>query len=97
MHIKFNERDFFVGKLAEMESRSTTRIFERERFNNIYTMILLNAAVHLVSESDIVSVTTGLPLDFYQALAKEFRVYVIGIERVVQWIMRSLARVERRV
>ncbi len=97
MHIKFNERDFFVGKLAEMESRSTTRIFERERFNNIYTMILLNAAVHLVSESDIVSVTTGLPLDFYQAQAKEFRESVIGIQPVIQWMSGPLAGKEKRV
>src|SRR5690625_557247 len=97
MHIKFDNKSYFVGELAEKESQSTTRVFERERFNNMYTTILLNTAIQLVSESDIVNVTTGLPLDFYQSQAKDFRESILAIQPITEWVADPLAGGERRI
>src|SRR5699024_737872 len=67
MHVKVQGEDYFVGELAK-ESRSQSRIFERERFNHRYTHILLNVAIQLIIDENTsaVKVVTGLPLDFYQ-------------------------------
>src|SRR5699024_12156039 len=97
MNIKFDNKSYFVVELAEKESLSTTRVFERERFNNMYTTILLNTAIQLVSESDIVNVTTGLPLDFYQSQAKDFRESILGIKPITEWGSGHLAGSERRI
>lgn len=97
MHISFDNERYFVGDLAEKESRSTTRVFEKERFNNVYTTVLLNTAIQLVSESDIVNVTTGLPLDFYQSQAKDFRESILGIQPITEWISGPLAEQEKRI
>jgi len=97
MHVLYDDREYFVGRLAEKESESTTRIFEKERFNNIYAKILLNTAIQLVSESDIVTLATGLPLDYYQSQAKDFRNSILGIQPVTQWKSGPLAGKEKRI
>lgn len=96
IHIRYDNESYFIGSLAEKESSATTRVFEQERFKNVYTNILLNTAIQLVSDSDIVSVTTGLPLDFYQAQAKDFRNSILGIQPITGWISGSLVGKEKR-
>lgn len=49
IHVVYKGESYFVGELAK-ESRSLSRIFERERFEHLYTHILLNTAVQLVTE-----------------------------------------------
>ncbi|GLY12696.1 ParM/StbA family protein [Pseudobacillus badius] len=100
MEIKYGEEQdiFFVGELAN-ESRSTSRIFERERFNHLYTHILLNTAIQLVTEgkSGSVNVSTGLPLDFYAAQKKEFQQSIIGVQPLIEWEAGVLAGKKTRV
>ncbi|MFC2947568.1 ParM/StbA family protein [Virgibacillus sediminis] len=96
IHLEYQEEAYFVGELAK-ESRSASRIFERERFSHIYTQILLNAAIQMVTEDDMVKVSTGLPLDFYQSQAKEFRQSILGIQPVTRWKTGPLAEREKRI
>lgn len=86
MQVLYKGDDYFVGELAN-ESRSLSRIFERERFNHLYTHILLNTAIQLVTngESGSVLLSTGLPLDFYQAQAKDFQTSITGVQPTVEW------------
>ncbi|MEN1969702.1 ParM/StbA family protein [Lentibacillus sp. N15] len=85
--ISYDQEDYFVGTLAEKESRTVSRIFEQERFEHLYTKILLNTAIQIVTEGkmDQVNVSTGLPLDFYQAQRKEFQQSILGLQPLVEW------------
>lgn len=87
IHILYDQEDYFVGDLAEKESRTVSRIFEQERFEHVYTKILLNTAIQLVTEGKVgqFNVSTGLPLDFYQAQRKEFQQSIIGLQPLVEW------------
>ena len=96
IHIGYQDSEYFVGDLAT-ESRSLSRIFERERFSHIYTHILLNIAVQLVSKSESVRVSTGLPLDFYQSQAKEFRNSIMGLQPLIKWHSGPIVGKERRL
>lgn len=86
IHVQVQGEDYFVGELAK-ESRSQSRIFERERFNHMYTHILLNVAIQLVTDKNTsaVKVVTGLPLDFYQSQAKDFQVSITGVQPGLKW------------
>ena len=86
MHISILNEDYFIGELAN-ESRSLSRIFERERFNHVYTHILLNTAIQLVTEGrgGSVNLSTGLPLDLYQAQAKDVQSSITGIQSHIDW------------
>ncbi|MFD1362728.1 ParM/StbA family protein [Lentibacillus salinarum] len=86
IHVKVQGEDYFVGDLAK-ESRSQSRIFERERFNHGYTHILLNTAIQLVTDenTNAVKVVTGLPLDFYQSQAKDFQASITGVQPELEW------------
>ncbi|MFC5591705.1 hypothetical protein ACFPRA_22725 [Sporosarcina soli] len=86
MHISILNEEYFIGELAN-ESRSLSRIFERERFNHVYTHILLNTAIQLVTEGrgGSVNLSTGLPLDFYQAQAKNFQSSITGVQSQIEW------------
>ncbi len=99
IQIKYNNEDYFVGELAKEESRSVSRIFERERFSHVYTQILLNTAIQLVTENktDFVKVSTGLPLDFYKAQAKEFQSSIEGMQPTIEWVAGPLKNTVQRV
>jgi len=86
MHVKVQGEDYFVGELAK-ESRSQSRIFERERFNHRYTHILLNVAIQLIIDENTsaVKVVTGLPLDFYQSQAKDFQTSIMVVQPELEW------------
>lgn len=86
IHVVYEGVDWFVGELAN-ESSSISRIFERERFEHLYTHILLNVAIQLVTEGDPepVYLSTGLPLDFYKSQAKDFQYSVTGLQPKVEW------------
>lgn len=84
IHVKVQDDDYFVGELAK-ESRSPSRIFERERFNHKYTHILLNTAIQLVTDATTVHLVTGLPLDFYQSQSKDFQKSITGVQPEVEW------------
>lgn len=73
--------------MAEKESRTVSRIFEQERFTHEYTKVLLNTAIQLVTKgkSDQVYVSTGLPLDFFNAQKDEFRQSIIGLQPLIEW------------
>lgn len=98
IHVVYNGEDYFVGELAN-ESRSLSRIFERERFNHMYTHILLNTAVQLVTNGECGSVylSTGLPLDFYQAQAKEFQASITGVQPEIKWKSGILKGTKKQV
>lgn len=92
IHVREQNEDFFVGDLAK-ESRSQSRIFERERFNHKYTHILLNVAIQLVigENTNAVKVVTGLPLDFYGSQAKDFQKSIIGVQPELEWKSGSVS------
>lgn len=92
MQVEYEGESYFVGELAN-ESRSLSRIFERERFDHLYTHILLNTAIQLVTEgqSGPVKVSTGLPLDFYASQAKEFQKSILGQQPAIRWESGLLA------
>lgn len=92
MNVMYKGENYFVGELAK-ESRSLSRIFERERFNHLYTHILLNTAIQLVTEggNGSVKLSTGLPLDFYGAQAKDFQQSIKGVHPAIEWVSGSLA------
>lgn len=98
MHIHFQNDDYFVGELAK-ESRSTSRIFERERFSHIYTHILLNTAIQLVvsDTADSVQLATGLPLDFHKAQSKEFQKAITGIHPEIEWKSGPFRKLKREI
>ncbi|MBO1915019.1 hypothetical protein J4G37_60605, partial [Microvirga sp. 3-52] len=58
-----------------------------ERFNHMYTHILLNTAIQLVTDGrgGSVNLSTGLPLDFYQAQAKDFQTSITGVQSLIEW------------
>lgn len=87
IHLSFEDNDYFVGELAKKESRSVSRIFEQERFEHLYTKVLLNTAIQLATEgnADTINLSTGLPLDFYQSQRKRFRDSVLGLQPLVEW------------
>lgn len=91
MQIVYEGENWFVGELAN-ESRSLSRIFERERFEHLYTHILLNIAIQLVSNnhSGPTYLSTGLPLDFYKAQAKSFQNSIIGPQPKLEWVTGTL-------
>lgn len=96
MHINVQGEDYFVGELVK-ESRSISRVFERERFRHEYTKILLNVAIQLVAEQNHVQLISGLPLDFYQSQAKAFKMAVTGMQPEIKWISGPHAGTTRRV
>ncbi|GAB3051234.1 ParM/StbA family protein [Virgibacillus ainsalahensis] len=96
IHVQYQGEEYFVGELAK-EARSASRIFERKRFSHEYTKILLNIAIQMVTNDDIVHVSTGLPLDFYQSQAKEFRQSILGMQSVTEWKTGPLAGKEKRI
>lgn len=83
--VEIKGKRYFVGELAEKESSTKTRVYEKERFNNEYAKILINVAIQLVSESDFVNVFTGLPLDFYSSQSKDFQKSLTGIHHAIDW------------
>ncbi|TMN20946.1 ParM/StbA family protein [Lentibacillus cibarius] len=96
IHVHFKGEDYFVGDLAK-ESRSVSRIFDQERFTHVYTQVLLNVAVQLVTDDEHVQVSTGLPLDFYQSQAKEFRQAILGMQPIMQWDTGPFKGQEKRL
>lgn len=98
IHVVYKGEGYFVGELAK-ESRSLSRIFERERFEHLYTHILLNTAVQLVTEgkSGSIKLSTGLPLDFYRAQAKDFQQSIKGVHPVLEWESGSLAGCKEQI
>lgn len=86
MQVEYEGEQYFLGELAK-ESRSASRIFERERFSHVYTHLLLHAAVQAVTDpaTTAVKLATGLPLDFYQAQAKAFQQSITGRELALAW------------
>lgn len=91
MQVTYNGENWFVGELAN-ESRSLSRIFERERFEHLYTHILLNIAIQLVTNnhSGPTYLATGLPLDFYKAQAKSFQDSITGQQPELEWVTGPL-------
>lgn len=87
MQIIYKNENWFVGELAN-ESRSLSRVFQRERFEHLYTHILLNVAIQLVTEKDSgpIYLATGLPLDFYKAQAKSFQGAITGSKAKIEWL-----------
>lgn len=98
MHVVFKDESYFVGDLAK-ESRSVSRIFERERFNHSYTHVLLNTAIQLVTNAntDKIYLSTGLPLDFYKSQAKAFQTSLVGSHESLEWKAGPLANKNRKV
>jgi plasmid segregation protein ParM len=92
IHIEYDGNDYFVGTLAEKESRGATRIFGQERFEHLYTNILLNTAIQLVTDgkSNQINLSTGLPLDFFKAQMNEFQQSLLGSQPTVKWKSGSL-------
>lgn len=86
MQIIYKNENWFVGELAN-ESRSLSRVFQRERFEHLYTHILLNVAIQLVTEKDSgpIYLATGLPLDFYKAQVKSFQDAITGSKAKIEW------------
>lgn len=98
LQVSYQNENYFVGELAN-ESRSLSRIFERERYSHVYTQILLNTAIQLVTEGDErpVKLSTGLPLDFYGSQAKDFKTSLVGNQPVLQWETGVLAGQQKQV
>lgn len=99
IHIVYEGNEYFVGDLAEKESGTVSRVFEQERFDHLYTKILLNTAIQLVTEGKAknVNVSTGLPLDFYQSQRKDFRKSIIGVQPVIEWKAGELNEQSKRL
>lgn len=99
IYVEYNKNDYFVGDLAKKESRTVSRIFEQERFGHLYTKILLNTGIQLVTEGkvDQINLSTGLPLDFYKAQRKDFQQSVLGLQPLVKWKSGKLKGKELRV
>lgn len=91
IHVTYKEEQWFVGELAH-ESGSISRVFERERFNHLYTHIMLNVAIQAVTDGEEgpIVVCSGLPLDFYEAQAKNFEKSITGVQPVTTWHSGSL-------
>ena len=87
IHISYENSDYFIGDLAKKESRGASRIFEQERFEHLYTKLLLNTAIHLVTDGNAnkVNLSTRLPLDFYQSQRKKFRESLLGLQPLIEW------------
>lgn len=87
IHVVYGGEEFFVGELAERESRTVSRVFEQERFDHIFTKVLLNVAIQMVTDGKggTVNVSTGLPLDFYEPQKKKFRESLLGVQPHVEW------------
>lgn len=87
IHVIYGDEEFFVGDLAERESRTVARVFEQERFDHVYTKVLLNVAIQMVTEGKggTVNLSTGLPLDFYEPQRKRFRESLLGVQPQVEW------------
>lgn len=87
IHVVFGDKEYFVGELAERESRTVSRVFEQERFDHIYTKVLLNVAIQLVTDKEVntVNLSTGLPLDFFDSQRKRFRESLLGTQPYVYW------------
>ena len=96
-HFKINGEHYFIGELAKRESSTSTRIFEQDRYTHEYTRILLNAAIQLVSDENVVRLVTGLPLDFYQSQAKEVKSKIQGIYPELEWVSGPLGKVNRKI
>lgn len=98
LHARIQGVDYFLGDLAR-EARTYTRLFDRERHNHPYTQIILQAAVSLLVEEEVDSVVlvTGLPLDFYQSQASEFRRALQGMNIDVQWVAGPLKGQSRKL
>lgn len=99
IHILYGDKEYFVGKLAEKEATTLSRIFDQERFTHEYTKVLLNTAIQLVTDGNVdqINLSTGLPLDFYKSQNKEFRQSVLGLQPIVQWRSGNLQGKSLRV
>lgn len=98
IQVIYQEENYFVGELAK-ESRSASRIFERERFSHVYTHVLLNVAIQAVTDKTVsdIQLATGLPLDFYHAQAKEFQQSITGFQPEIEWKTGPLTDVNRKI
>ncbi|SOC21566.1 plasmid segregation actin-type ATPase ParM [Ureibacillus xyleni] len=88
LHIKINNKHYYVGEMAQRNSTDSSRVFERVRFHHEYTMILLNTAIQLVtspSETEVV-LFTGLPLDYYKSQVKDFEAKLKEPLPMIQWL-----------
>lgn len=88
LHLKINGSDYFVGDLAIKNSPDGSRVFDRERFNHLYTYILLHVAIQLTvsPETDEVVLFTGLPLDYFKTQKDDFQRQLLNQQPLhIEW------------
>jgi len=88
IHIKVNGKHYYVGDMAIKNSLDGSRVFERERYNHEYSNILMNVAIHLITDPSTKEVIlfTGLPLDYYRTQHKEFKERLLEDSPTIEWI-----------
>lgn len=88
IHIKIDGKHYYVGEMALKNSVDSTRVFDRERYNHEYSYILMNVAIHLITDPDTEEVVlfTGLPLDYYRTQHFQFREKLLHENPTIEWI-----------
>lgn len=88
LHIKINGKHYYVGEMALKNSLDGSRVFERERYNHEYSTILMNTAIHLITDPTTTEVTlfTGLPLDYYRTQHSEFKQKLLEKSPEIEWV-----------
>lgn len=92
IHIKIDGNHFYVGEMALKNSSDSSRVFERERYNHVYTKILLHVAIQLVTSPDTneIILFTGLPLDYYKTQVKQYKEKILEDSPEIEWISGNL-------
>lgn len=78
IHIEINGRDYFVGKLATMESRNHSYAFDQNKIDHINTKVLIATSVAmLMDETDEeISIVAGLPFGDYVSQKTQMQDYL---------------------
>lgn len=88
LHIRIDGTDYYLGDMAIRDSENSTRIFERERFRNENTLILLHSAIQMVvsPKCNAVVLSTGLPLEYFKSQQNDFKETLMKKSLEVEWI-----------
>lgn len=94
IHIKLDNRHYYIGEMALKNSLDNTRVFDKERYNHEYSTILMNVAIQLVTDPDTEEVIlfTGLPLGYYQDQHKAFKNRLLEKTPTIEWVSENKKR-----
>jgi hypothetical protein len=78
MHVEIDGTDYFIGKLASMESRNCSYAFDQNKITHVNTKALIATSVAMLmdEETEDISIVVGLPFGDYVSQGAQLQEYL---------------------